>query len=443
MNEPTAPNTDMVDRTTIPDSITPPSTDATDNAFDDLDSLAREMNDQKIPDDFDRAYDWSEASSEDSAEDPADPEEDAVDPVEVEGQESTEEGVSEEGTQENFYDTERDFPGEKVAPTVYKDRISLDSGVAAKINYAREQIEKLEQMGADLGAIDLPDIFQGQEDFVKQPFDRESFLDVDDESAKKAAFQMDKFINSVKNKVSRIETEYNSTQEKEQVTQEYNQALDGLVSALETAKIPVNEATQMTQAQIEKRIQDEIVNYKENVFDDVYTRDGIDAANEGLRKLEQSLTVVQQFPEVAKKYKEVSDKPSVQNQEVSKEQMQSSFEELQKDQPELEMFKAETDLLQRDFLEYVRLKIEKGSVDRPGTARAWLNLYRQHQSDRMEMAKKIEARRSKQQGTQPKPKPKPPVNSVRRPDYSNARSSVDDVDAEIDELAREMNQLNQ
>lgn len=445
MSENVKPNAAMEDRTSIDEGIAPPSEGYD---YSDLDALADEMNQQTIPDDFDRAYSFDQSEPEEEQE--VQEEEEAIEPVDVEGQESTEPEVESteeapegevEPESENFYDAERDFPGEKVAPTVYKDRISLDSGVAAKVNYAREQLEKLESMGANLGAIDLPELFEGNEEFVKNPFDREAFLEVDDDTAKKAAFEMDKFINAVKGKVSRIETEFNASQEVNQITEQYNTALDELVVALELGKIPLNEATQLTQAQIEQRIEEEIVNYKENVFDDVYTRKGLDEANEGLRKLNEALNTVRAFPEIAQKYNEVANKKSSQVEEVTREQMKSSFEELQKDRPDLEMFKAETDLLQRDFLEYVRLKIEKGSVEKPGTPRAWLNLYNQHQKDRMEAAKKLEARRKQNAPAQPKPKQKPPVSRVRNMDYSNARSSIDDVDAEMEELAKELNQI--
>lgn len=437
MSENVKPNATMEDRTSIDEGIAPPSEGYD---YSDLDALADEMNQQTIPDDFDRAYSFDQSEPEE--EQGVQEKEEAIEPVDIKGQENTEPEVEPtedtpegevEPESENFYDAERDFPGEKVAPTVYKDRISLDSGVAAKVNYAREQLEKLESMGANLGAIDLPELFEGNEEFVKNPFDRDSFLEVDDATAKKAAFEMDKFINAVKGKVSRIETEFNASQEVNQITEQYNTALDELVVALELCKIPINEAIQLTQAQIEQRIEEEIVNYKENVFDDVYTRKGLDEANEGLRKLNEALNTVRAFPEIAQKSSQV--------EEVTREQMKSSFEELQKDRPDLEMFKAETDLLQRDFLEYVWLKIEKGSVEKPGTPRAWLNLYNQHQKDRMEAAKKLEARRKQNAPAQPQQKQKPPVSRVRNMDYSNARSSIDDVDAEMEELAKELNQI--
>lgn len=470
------PNVSQQDRTSIPEGFgygseeepteTPaeqtPPTEPDVTGFEDLDNLAGDMDKDSPADELDKDLGWGSGEEEEEEGDETDAEEtddseeeESADSDETESddtdtdeesEESEEETAdSEEEEEELFYDTERDFPGEKVAPTTYKDRVALNSGVAAKVNHARELVEKLEGMDKGLGAIELPELFGENEEFVKDPFDRSTFADTEDGDAKKAAFQLDKFINTVKGKISRVEGEYNVAKEKEEVEQEYSTALDNLTDALDKTGIPVQEATQLTQRQILQKADDAIKDYKDNKFDDVYTKQGIDAANAHLRELEQAKATIQGFPEISERYNSVSNKKAPQQQQVSEEQMKTAFQEWEQDRPELPLFNGKTDAEKRDFLEFTRLKIQKGEAGKPGSARSWHKLYSEHQAERKKEYEKYQSTKKKA-GKKETPneqkeqkRKKPPVAKVLNKDRLDRNAlTTENVDAELDELAKEL-----
>ena len=437
---------------------------------DELDDLASDMDGETPTDDLDRDLGWGSEEEEEIEEESTEEEEvadeqeesddetqesDESDELEAEGEQEEEpagegEETDEEEGDEPFYDAERDFPGEKVQPSKYKDRVALNSGVAAKVNHSRELLNKLEEMEKGVGAIELPEIFEGNEEFVKNPFDRENFSNLDADQAKKAAFELDKFISDVKNKVDRVESEYTVAQEKEQVTEQYQDALNNVTEALDKTGIPVQEATNLTQRQILSRVDKAIEDYKENTFDEVYTEKGIDAANAGLRELEQAKETITEFPEISEKYHDVANKEPAQPQ-VTEEQTKEAFQELAEDRPDLPMFNGETDAEKRDFLEYARLKVQKGQADVPGTSRDWLNLYKQHQSDRKKEYERYKSSKKKstaddkkagKQTSSKKKKKNPPVSKIRSSKFDRNELSTEDVDNTLDDLASEMDASN-
>jgi len=115
------------------------------------------------------------------------------------------------------------------------------------------------------------------------------------------------------------------------------------------------------------------------------------------------------------------------------------------------MFNGETDAEKRDFLEYARLKVQNGQADVPGTSRDWLNLYKQHQSDRKKEYERYKSSKKKstaddkktgKQTSSKKKKKNPPVSKIRSSKFDRNELSTEDVDNTLDDLASEMDASN-
>jgi hypothetical protein len=398
-----------------------------------------------------------------SAQDGSDKEEDgetedgSQEDSEEEGEETDAE-TGEEETEEDelFYDAERDYPDDEVPPTKYRDRIALNDGFAAKVRYARQIKEQLEELNEGLGAIQLPDYFRGDESILDQTVDRTAFANLDDESAKKAIRDMDMLIKSAKTKLSRVQTHHEQRQQHQQVSQEYQQEVQKLGDALSDIGLNVDEAKNMSMADIIAKADEAIAELEDEEFSKEFIeKKGPQAWRQEIEKYESAKKVVERFPEVSQKYQEQQQKSGKQANQIDPQKVESSYEGFKQDRPDHAVFEGHTEEREEAFLEWAKKKIEDREVLPPDHERKWLSLADKYVKEIEDERKAYEQRRKKSSpASQGKKGVKDsntaddsPVDKKKQPPSSaavnNNRSRRDvlttrDIDNELDQLAREM-----
>lgn len=445
--------------------------------LDPLDELASEMDSETTKsgeeDKFDQDLGWEDDSEEEEQEEEAaesdddegEKEEEDPDPDEKEEEDDTDkaeeeqeevEGEKEEEQEEepeDLYDAKRDFPDSDLPPTTYKDRVSLNNGVVAKINYGRDLLNKLkEELGSDVGAIDLPSMFEGNPDFVKNPFDRTNYVEKDDELAKQDVKELDQFINDVKGKISRVETEVNSQQEVSEVQQEWDDAVTNLSKAVNTLGLDPKKAQDMTYDQLIQESDKLINEYLEGeTGEDLAADKGLKAVNEKIDEIRAAKGDIEKIPQAYERYNKLKDtKEESKSKLPDPETMTEAYDEWAKDQPSLPIHKHSdmTGELKKAFMEFVKVQINSNPESAPQSPRDWHKQYKSYQDAVQKEKAKYEKSRKKSapkttedansmQADKNKRKPNP--RRVKSEDsFSRHGLKSSNLDSELDQLASEL-----
>lgn len=432
-----------------------------------LDQLASDMDETSNEEDpLERNLGWNDESEEEAeeGEEEESGEEDDPEGESSEGEEGgegeetdpeagEEEGEGEEGEDELYYDAERDFPDSDVQPTKYKDRISLNSGFTEKVRYLREKKANLEENGSRLGAIPLPDYFGDDEGKIDETVDREAFAELSDEEAKKAIHDMDVAIKRSSTKLDKVEAQKRQEQQKEEVTQEYQEAVDDLAGALDSIGIDVEKAKGMEIGEINAKADEAIAELEsEENAEDFIRKNSAREWRQAIQELEDAKRTVSEFPEKDREYKEQQSK-SKGGQEFDPELTKSTYEGFSDDRPDHPVYDGDSTAREEDFLEYARGKIERQEITPPQHEREWVSVA----DDYVEMieseVKKYEKRKEKNSGKDKSGKSKTADDSPvvkdkeKKPnanDLNNQRSRRDvvttsDIDSDLAALARDMN----
>lgn len=452
------------------------------NSFSEQEDLKREMNEdmgaQNGQDPFDNEIGWDSPEQEEEepvGEDTPEAEEETVedDPEQEEEVETSEEDTDiDEGDEEDietsdeeeaaedepFYDASRDFPDMDIDPTKYDNRVELNEGVAAKVQYLSELREELQQEGGNLGAIQLPEYFGNSEEFLEQPLDRNSFAEQDSDTAKKTAAELDQAIKRSRSKLNRVKEQNQRQQEVEQVSEEYKSAVTDLVQAVDAFDIDRREAERMRPQELlqqaDQRL-NELVEGEEGrrIIDD----HGLAVYNQKVDQLKQHRQAIQKFPEAHQKHQKTQQESErrPQPEQVSPEQMDDDFEVFREDNPNLDMFNAPTIEPENAFKSFVKSKIIRDGFKYSGP-RDFISLHNEYQKLLQKQSERYgKSKASKEKAKSPAKtkagekkadrsgKKKPPVHKVKgKGTKPGDRITTKDVDDELSDLKKEMNSLS-
>lgn len=379
---------------------------------------------------------------------PTPPDESGTPPKEATDPESDGDSDDEPGEDEPFYDEERDFPDGQAAGTVYKDRVKLNDGVAAKINHARNLKKQLDEMDSGLGAIRLPELFDGQEDYVDRPFDRSQFSDVSDDDAKKAVFELDRFIKDVNKKVANVEKSREQQQQVTQVTEEYRQAVDQLVKDLDVFGMDPNEAASMKVNDILGKIDASIAEFEGDKGRDFVDNNGPKAYNQKMRSFEEARRRIEAFPEVAARQQQLHQKKQGKPAAADPKKVKNSYHEMRDDRADHPVF--ETKQKEKAFLEWAENEVFQGRSQPAETPREWVNLADAYEAEVQKEYEKYQKAEVKSEKAKENPsasgkradrsdKKRPPVDKVKtdKKQRDDDRLTIDEIDDDLDRLAKE------
>jgi hypothetical protein len=273
---------------------------------------------------------------------------------------------------QDFYNPEVHFPGENAGPTKYKDRVSAYQGLAHKFTYLQKLGQDLEALGSGFGAIDMPEIIDDNLSAIDEYKDVMKISELDDEATRKAIMQADKTIKLAKQKLDRIESQNNLSQEIQQVDKQYSKAFDDAKKAVTVLDVdPDGKTDDDFMNEIEQRIQE----FMDNV-DEYVEEHGGKAYNQKLAELERAKSSIHTFMEAHSRKLQVESK--VKNNQVVRatpEQIRDWYDEFKQDQSHLSIFNAPTEAPEVAFLEYVK----KHGSDKLQGPQSFLKFYKQYQ----------------------------------------------------------------
>lgn len=390
-----------------------------------------------------------ETEEEESEEEVEEETEEETEEEEVEEEETEEEEDSEEEEgedEETFYDSERDFEGEDVPPSLYKDRMSLNHGLVAKASYFKTLNERLEKAGTDIGALSLPKL-ANDPDALNQYTDIEQVIGLPDDQAKEFVKDMDVLLRNMKNKAERHEELQKQENQEKELSQEYLAAQQTASDATRLLGLKVTK--DMTDKQVLDMAYDRLEEFEAD--EDKSEELGHKEYLAELRKMEDAVFALEDFAKIAAKREEVLSSKKKTETKVTPDQIKASFNEFMQDQPGLDMVKNNRVEMQKSL---IQTAIRKGwNVSTP---RDWLQNYekfmdivnsnrakkglKELKDDSDKTKKKGKAKKTgKKTGRAKKYANKKPSKSGSVT-YSNrtGNKAIDDLDDELDELALEL-----
>lgn len=455
---------------------------------DELSDLANEMNESmgnSSDDPFEDAFSWGEGKSEnedqptdedeptETAEGEDEEEEDATveddtaedseedqEEVEVSEEESEGEEESEESEEpEIFYDAKRDFPDLDIDPTTYKSRVDLNEGFAAKVRYLSELRDQLSERDSGLGAIQLPELTGNSEEFLNQPADREMFSSQDADTAKKTVAELDQAIKRAKSKIDRIDTQRKREKKVQQVSEEYKEGVQNLVSAVDAFGIDRSEAERMSIPDLLQQADQHLKDLQQgDKGQQIIDEHGLPEYNRRIEQLRAHRQSIQKFPSIHEKQQKLNegddDKSTGRNQSASPEQIEGWFKEFREDNPNLDMFQAPTVEPEKAFRDYVNSRIIRDGY-KMTSPRDFISLHRDYQAmlkkqsekygkskASTEKAKSTKENKAGEDRADKSGKKKPPVHKIKNNNNDQGdRLTTKDIDKEFESLAEELNSV--
>lgn len=343
-----------------------------------------------------------------------------------------------------IYDSKRDFPNDKLAQTVYKDRVMLNNGAAAKLSYARDLVKQLNESGSGLGAISLPELFEGNEEFVNEPFDRQAFADIDDDQAKKSIYELDKFIFDTKSKLERVTEEVNAEKAQAQTKEQHDALLQTLVDDIKLLGIDVNEASQMTFDQLTQKANSIVEGFQGEDGETYIAEHSAAKFYQRMKEIESATKRIQEFPEKSKALEQAPAKSTNKPTQVDPKAVKSAYNEARLDRADHPVFA--TKETEKAFIEYAENQVFKGNAEQPTTPRKWMELANKYhamiQEEYKRYKSKPSASASKPAVEKPKQKVTPPVDKIipeRTAPSQENELNILEIDSELEALENELN----
>lgn len=332
------------------------------------------------------------------------------------------------GDDDKFYDAKRDYPDEDVVPTSYADRVAASQGIVHKFNYLQKLGKDLESVGSSFGAIDLPSIVGDDLSKIEELQDLAKVAELSDEEAKKAIFELDKTINTVKSKYERVKSAYESQQQQQQMDAELVQAQDTAREAVELLGVKIDENTTDNDLiiQAEKSLEKFI-----DKADDYVDEHGAKEYTKALKQHEKAVADIKKYIDVS--YKKAQQSESGQSSKPTAEQIESWYEEFRGDNPNLAIFKAPTEEAETAFLQYV--KRQGFELNGP---RSFKTAYAKYDAFLQDMRAKKQVQKATQKNNQNAPaNRKPTAIPVVSSNQSADKPLADQIDADMDNLLKE------